>query len=249
MVSERTSPSVNENVSFTWRVLRRICYPMADLVVAQTQDAARWIEAKCRAKVVVIPNALRLLPHVNRRREPLIIAAGRLSQEKGFDLLLSAFAKIAADFTDWRLCIIGHGPEFAALSELRERLQLTSRTEIVGHVSDIEAWMARASLLVHPSRREGFPNVVLEAMGMGAAVICADCRSGPAELIKHDVNGYLVPVDDLDALVAAMTRLMSSPDIRDRLGTEAVMVRWEYAQETIYGKWEKCLLPYTTARH
>jgi GalNAc-alpha-(1->4)-GalNAc-alpha-(1->3)-diNAcBac-PP-undecaprenol alpha-1,4-N-acetyl-D-galactosaminyltransferase len=126
---------------------------------------------------------------------------------------------------------------------LRDELNLTGRAEFVGEVRDAELWMARAGLLVHPSRREGFPNVVLEAMGMGTAVICADCRAGPSELIEDGVNGRLVPVDDVDALTRVMSELMTKPDLRRGLGREACKVREAFSQTLIMEKWEACLLP------
>jgi GalNAc-alpha-(1->4)-GalNAc-alpha-(1->3)-diNAcBac-PP-undecaprenol alpha-1,4-N-acetyl-D-galactosaminyltransferase len=242
VISERTHPGVNFTVSSAWRVLRRLLYSRADQVVAQTQEAARWIEQVCRTAVLVIPNALRRLPAPQPQREPLIIAVGRLSREKGFDLLLEAFARICAHFPDWRLCIIGQGAEGPALKELAISLKLQGRVDFVGQVSDVETWMARAAVLVHPSRREGFPNVVLEAMAMGLAVICTDCRSGPAELIQDGINGRLVPVDDLEILVRAMSEVLVSPDLRKRLGAEAAKVRQRYEQSVVMKKWEACVL-------
>jgi GalNAc-alpha-(1->4)-GalNAc-alpha-(1->3)-diNAcBac-PP-undecaprenol alpha-1,4-N-acetyl-D-galactosaminyltransferase len=95
--------------------------------------------------------------------------------------------------------------------------------------------------MIHSSRREGFPNAVLEAMGMGAPVICADCPSGPAELIRDGVNGRLVPVGDVGALARVMTELIKRPEAREKLGREAVRVRQEYDPCAIMAKWEACL--------
>ncbi len=243
VVSERTHPAINRTIGMPWRVLRRICYHMADVVVAQTQDAGRWLERHCHARVRVIPNSLRSLPQIHCERELMIIAVGRLSKEKGFDLLVKSFARIVRDYPRWRVCIIGEGTERQALADLRDELGLRERVDFVGEVRHVDLWMARASLLVHPSRREGFPNAVLEAMGMGLAVICTDCRAGPSELITDGVNGRLVPVDDVDALTSAMLELMAKPALRQRLGREASQVRRLYRQELIMEKWEACLFP------
>ncbi len=241
VVAERTHPAINRTIGGAWRLLRRLCYSQADAVVAQTQDAGRWLERNCRARVTVIPNFLRELPAEEYSREKTIIAVGRLSSEKGFDLLLQAFAGLAAKFPDWRVCVLGDGIERASLMRLRDELQMTDRIEFVGEVRQVETWMARAALLVHPSRREGFPNVVLEAMGMGMAVICADCRAGPSELIEDGANGRLVPVDDVRALAQAMAELMTSPLLRERLGAEARKVRARFSQDLIMEKWQACL--------
>ncbi len=228
VIAERTSPAVNHNVRQPWRLLRRLCYSWADVVVAQTRDAARWLEQNCRTRVTVIPNSLRPMPLLERERELLIVAVGRLDREKAFDQLIRAFARLSADFPQWRVAILGTGPE---------------QDTLAGQVQDVEVWMARAGLLVHPSRREGFPNVVLEAMGMGAAVICTDCRSGPAELIRDGINGRLVPVDDLECLVRVMRDLLGDPTARGRLGSAARAVRSDYASDRILQLWEACLLP------
>jgi glycosyltransferase involved in cell wall biosynthesis len=176
IVAERTHPAINFNISRHWRLLRRGLYSKASIVVAQTRDAAKWIEHECRARVEVIPNALRPLPVVNGTRLPLIIGVGRLSQEKGFDLLLRAFAELAPMFPEWRLAILGRGTYKECLLRLVEELDLTHKVEFAGQVENPESWMAQASLLVHPSRREGFPNVVLEAMAMACAVTAAQDR-------------------------------------------------------------------------
>jgi GalNAc-alpha-(1->4)-GalNAc-alpha-(1->3)-diNAcBac-PP-undecaprenol alpha-1,4-N-acetyl-D-galactosaminyltransferase len=241
VVAERTHPAINRTVSLPWRLLRRICYWRADAVVAQTHDAGRWLKRNCGARVRVIANSLRDLPQIQCDREPMIIAVGRLSKEKGFDLLLKAFAKISQNFPSWRVSILGDGLERGALTRLRDELNLADRVEFVGEVQHVELWMARAGLLVHPSRREGFPNAVLEAMGMGLAVICADCRAGPSELIKDGINGRLVPVNDVDVLARVMSELMAAPQVRERLGCEARLVRKQYAQDAIMDKWQACL--------
>ncbi len=103
--------------------------------------------------------------------------------------------------------------------------------------------MSRAGLVVQPSRFEGFPNAVLESMGMGAAVISADCPAGPAELIEDGVNGRLVPVDDVFTLSRVMGDLMADPALRARLGREALKVRERFRQESIMARWEALLLP------
>jgi len=241
VVSERTNPSVNATVSRPWRVLRRIVYSWASHVVAQTQDAARWIETRCRTSVVVIPNALRALPVRDSKREPLIVAVGRLSAEKGLDVLLRAFSQVREEFPEWSVRIIGDGPERNALEALCVSLNLSDSVHFLGQVQNVEEWLARAGLMIHSSRREGFPNAVLEAMGMGVAVICADCPSGPAELIQDGVNGRLVPIGDVSALARVMTELMKRPAVREGLGREAVRVRQEYDPSTIMAKWEACL--------
>jgi GalNAc-alpha-(1->4)-GalNAc-alpha-(1->3)-diNAcBac-PP-undecaprenol alpha-1,4-N-acetyl-D-galactosaminyltransferase len=244
VVSERIQPALQTQVPRPWRILRRLLYAAADDVVAQTKDAAGWLEKHCRISVSVVPNALRPLPTPCCDRRPIIVAVGRLTHQKGFDLLLRAFARIASTVTDWNAVIIGEGHERENLTRLRDELLLNERVEFVGQSRETVAWMSRAGLIVQPSRFEGFPNVVLEGMGLGAAVISADCRSGPSDMIEDGVNGRLVPVEDVDALAKVMADLISRPDERERLGRAACAVRERYRQDVVMGKWETCLFPH-----
>jgi GalNAc-alpha-(1->4)-GalNAc-alpha-(1->3)-diNAcBac-PP-undecaprenol alpha-1,4-N-acetyl-D-galactosaminyltransferase len=243
VVSERTQPALHRALPWTWRTLRRVLYRWADVVVAQTQDAARWLAENCRTVVTVIPNALRDLPEPAGNRQLSIVAVGRLSHEKGFDILLRAFARIAPAFGKWRLTIVGEGEERQNLTRLCDELQLEDRVTFVGQSSDVVAWMSHAGLIVQPSRFEGFPNVVLEAMGLGTAVISANCPSGPSDMIEDGVNGRLVPVDDVDRLADVMTELISCADERSRLGRAAYKVRERFRQDVVMERWEACLFP------
>jgi glycosyltransferase involved in cell wall biosynthesis len=243
VVSERVQPAWETGLPLGWRLLRRLVYGRAAAIVSQTGATANWIRENWGKQAQVIPNALRTLPPGSDRREALVLGIGRLVPQKGFDLLLPAFAALAAKFPDWRLAILGEGPERANLLRLRDELGLAERVEFPGHVQDVEKWMVRAGLVVQPSRFEGFPNAVLESMGMGAAVISADCPAGPAELIEDGVNGRLVPVDDVAALSRVMAELMGEPALRERLGNEATKVRERFHQESIMAQWEALLLP------
>jgi GalNAc-alpha-(1->4)-GalNAc-alpha-(1->3)-diNAcBac-PP-undecaprenol alpha-1,4-N-acetyl-D-galactosaminyltransferase len=240
-VSERVQPAYHTDFPWTWRIFRRILYRWADEVIAQTQDAAQWLTRHCAAHVTVIPNALRALPEPSREKQRLIVAVGRLTHQKGFDILLRAFARISAEFKDWRVAIIGEGAERDNLMRLREELMLADRVDFVGQIPDVLDWMDHAGMVVQPSRFEGFPNVVLESMGLGTVVVSADCPSGPADLIQDGVNGRLVPVDDADALARVMADLISRPDERARLGRAATGVRERYRQDVVMGRWEECL--------
>ena len=241
VVSERVQPALDASLPRTWRSLRRIFYKHAGAVVAQTEDAARWLERNCGTTVVVIPNALRCLPEPSDDRQTVVVAVGRLTHQKGFDVLLRAFARIAPVFKEWRLAILGEGEERQNLLRLRNELSLDERVEFVGHTSEVVGWMARAGLVVQPSRFEGFPNVLLESMGLGAAVISADCPSGPSDIIEEGVNGRLVPVDDVERLAEVMAELISRPDERARLGRAAYRVRERFRQDVVMRRWEECL--------
>jgi GalNAc-alpha-(1->4)-GalNAc-alpha-(1->3)-diNAcBac-PP-undecaprenol alpha-1,4-N-acetyl-D-galactosaminyltransferase len=242
VVAERTDPSQNQTISGFWKRMRRLTYRWAGAVVAQTGDAARWLDRQCGIRSLVIPNAIREMPEINAARASFILAVGRLTPEKGIDTLLRAFALISAEFSDWRVVVAGEGPEHAALEALREQQHLTGRVDFIGEIRDVESLFARAGLVVHASRREGFPNVVLEAMAMGAPVVCTNCKSGPADIIRDRVNGRLIAVDDVGDLAAAMKELIENPGLRLKLASEALKIRGLYKQNMIMERWYVALL-------
>lgn len=242
VVAERTDPSANHTVPIMWRLGRWLLYRRAAMVVAQTCQAAKWLSRHCSCVVDVIPNALRNLPTPPEAREPVVVSAGRLDPVKGFDMVLRAFSKNADAFPGWRLVIAGDGPQRDTLKRLASGLGIQDRVDWLGQRRDIEQIFGKAAVVAQGSRFEGFPNVILEAMGMGAAVISTDCRSGPREIIEHGKSGFLVPVDDVKSLTVRLYELMSSEALRQRLGKAAMEVRVRFAQETVLGQWEKLIL-------
>jgi glycosyltransferase involved in cell wall biosynthesis len=243
VISERAHPAHDTNVRPLWRLLRKIVYRWCDEIVAQTREAALWLQQHFTVNVRVIPNGLRTLPTPVAERQLLIVAVGRLVRQKGFDLLLRAFAQVAAEFADWQVVVLGDGAERSSLVAQRDELQLTGRVRFLGEVREVEDWLARAGLVVQPSRFEGFPNAVLEAMALGAAVISADCPAGPADLIQDGVNGRLVPVEDVSALAGAMRELLADPKLRASLGERARLVTQRFHQDRIMALWQAALLP------
>jgi GalNAc-alpha-(1->4)-GalNAc-alpha-(1->3)-diNAcBac-PP-undecaprenol alpha-1,4-N-acetyl-D-galactosaminyltransferase len=242
VVAERTDPSQNRTISRFWKWMRRLSYHCAAAVVAQTGGAAQWLDKQCRIQSLVIPNAIREMPKLQATRGPFILSVGRLTPEKGVDTLLKAFARISAEFSEWRVVVAGDGPEHAALLAMRDQQQLTEKVDFLGEIRDVESWFARAGVVVHASRREGFPNVVLEAMAMGAPVVCTDCKSGPADLIRDRVNGRLIAVDDVSALAEALKELIENPGLRQKLASEALKVRDSHQQTMIMRRWNSVLL-------
>jgi glycosyltransferase involved in cell wall biosynthesis len=168
-----------------------------------------------------------------------VIAVGRLSREKGVDLLLHAFARAALPLSAWQLVILGDGPERPALEAQIRVLGLQHNVLMPGVVADPERWLQHAELFVLSSRFEGFPNALLEAMSCGLAAVAFDCPSGPGEIIRNEHTGLLVPPADADALTAAIARLAQDPDLRRRLGTAAALdVAQRFNLNRVAALWE-----------
>jgi GalNAc-alpha-(1->4)-GalNAc-alpha-(1->3)-diNAcBac-PP-undecaprenol alpha-1,4-N-acetyl-D-galactosaminyltransferase len=170
-----------------------------------------------------------------------ILAVGRLYPEKGFDLLLEAFAKCAAAHPNWNLRIIGEGPERELLAQLIGQFGLLERVRIDPVLPDLSSSLTQADLFVLSSCHEGFPNVLLEAMAAGVPVISFDCESGPRDIIRHGIDGVLVPAGDVGALALALDRLMGSAADRAQLAERAPEVIERFSLAKIATMWRNVL--------
>jgi GalNAc-alpha-(1->4)-GalNAc-alpha-(1->3)-diNAcBac-PP-undecaprenol alpha-1,4-N-acetyl-D-galactosaminyltransferase len=244
VVSERIDPR-QYVIPKSWHLLRRLLYPLARYVVVQTDSVASWARAfVAESKIRVIPNPVR--PVSQRYERPAaiagrlwVVAVGRLAEQKGFDLLLDAYAQSKLTEAGWRLAILGEGPERDSLERKITQLGLSKSVLMPGTVGEPQAWMQHADLFVLPSRYEGFPNALLEAMSCGLAVAAFDCPSGPGEIVRHEQTGLLVPPGNVDALSAAITRLATDADFRRRLGSAAATdVAARFSIERVSAMWE-----------
>ncbi|WP_372716893.1 glycosyltransferase family 4 protein [Novipirellula sp.] len=147
-------------------------------------------------------------------------AMGRLSPEKGFDLLIRAVSQLIDSGVRVCLKIAGEGGERASLQQLIRELGCTQHVQLIGHVKDIKLFFQAIDVFVLSSLREGLPNVVLESMAMGTPVI-ATRIAGLPKLIENDHNGKLIDSDSVPALYGAIADLAGSPESRDRLSRNA----------------------------
>ena len=244
VVSERTDPSLHY-VGRIWHVLRRIIYPSANALVVQTHALRPWAQSIVGGKRVhVIPNPVRDMRHATEatsaQRTPTVVAAGRLVPAKGFDLLLEAFASASQDRPDWKLVIMGEGPERERLMNRAQELDIADRVSLPGWIAEPGRLLTSAGIFAMSSRYEGFPNALLEAMACGAPSVSFACV-GPAEIIENEIDGLLVEVGSAAALARALQRLMNDDELRERLGCNAVKVCHRYALESVIQQWDRVL--------
>jgi glycosyltransferase involved in cell wall biosynthesis len=255
IVSERVDPR-QHRIPRAWRWLRRGLYPRAAAVVVQTESVAQWARSFVASeRVHVIANPVRppltafdrpaLLPRGN-----VIIAIGRLIRQKGFPLLIEAFSRSGLPSQGWYLVILGEGPDRRALQEQVRQLGLRHRVGLPGLVALPEAWLQHADLFVLSSLFEGFPNALLEAMACGVASVAFDCPSGPAEIIRHERSGLLLPAGDVAALAAALADLASDPPRRERLAQAArTDVAARFQLRKIVEQWQELLESVSSEQH
>jgi glycosyltransferase involved in cell wall biosynthesis len=257
VVAERIFPGATP-LALPWRWLRRLTYPRAALHLVQTEAIAAWLRQRRLARRTrVLANAIPWpLPEHPPQLDPaellspderLVLAVGTKPHQKGFDRLVPAFAAVAARRPGWRLAIVGLPPQawppsWAALPAG------AAGPLLPGRVGNLAAWYARADLFVLSSRFEGIPNVLLEAMASGCACLAIDCPTGPAELLEHDRNGWLLPADaGVGELETALETLMDDPGRRQRLGQGARGVRQRFAESTIRRRFLDALAPWLEA--
>ncbi|MFN6538008.1 MAG: glycosyltransferase family 4 protein [Nostoc sp. EkiNYC01] len=245
IVSERSNP-VKSSLGLNWQKLRKLTYLFADKIVFQTQRARDYFPSKLQNNSCIIPNMV-VLPPIKKQSsekfsaERSLIAMGRFVPEKGFDLLLQAFAKLKDNYPEWTLTILGDGKLRPELESLRHQLGLGDRVHFPGMVNNTYAFLQEAEFFIMSSRFEGFPNALCEAMACGLPVISTDCPSGPREIIRDGIDGILVPNEDVSALAAAMERLMSNEQERKSLAARAPEITERFAVEKIMGMWEEVL--------
>jgi len=245
IISERAHP-VHWDIGRIWSWLRRLMYPHTDTLVIQSEAIRDW------AEVVVPKRCIRVIPNpVGRQfsantgntspRRPFVLAVGRLSPEKGFDLLIQAFRSVVERHPDWSLTIIGEGSRDGELKALAHKFLPPESIRFLGTVKDPEHYYRIAGLFVLPSRFEGFPNALLEAMACGCAVLATDSPGGTSVMVRNGVNGLLVPPGDVEALARGMDRLMTDAAERARLGERALDVSIRFSIDKIAALWEDAI--------
>ena len=234
---------LNAHPGVLLRAMKR-SYPKLDALVALTKADARDYErllGEARPRIEHVPNAARDLgaarPDLDAR---VVLGAGRLNRQKGFDLLVSAFARVAPSHRDWRLRICGQGQEREELERLVAEQGLQGIAKLPGP-RDLGEEIGKASVFVLSSRFEGFPLVLLEAMSVGMAVVSFDCPTGPRDLVEDGRNGLLVPANDVEALAAAIARMMDDEELRRRCAAAAPGSVRAYSAEAVGRRWEELL--------
>lgn len=178
----------------------------------------------------------------------VVIAAGRLTSQKGFERLVEAWIPLATSHPDWQLRIYGDGPQWQMLNDLVAKTGVGERILMGGVTDELEAELAGSSIYAMSSRYEGLPMVLLEALSKGVPPVSFDCPEGPRQLIDHGVNGLLVPEGDVPALTEGLRTLMDDADLRRRLGERALETARAYQADAVTDRWLELVAEIDAAR-
>ncbi|MFF8974747.1 glycosyltransferase family 4 protein [Streptomyces sp. NPDC014995] len=215
-----------DNHSPRLRTALRRAYRRLDVLTTVTEADAAAYRRKMRlpgVRVEALPNSVPdpVLPAADGTAK-VVVAAGRLVPVKRYDLLIEAFALVAAEHPDWQLRIYGKGEEHARLQRLIHDLGLYENAFLMGAAAPMEAEWVKGSIGAATSSFEPFGMTIVEAMRCGLPVVSTDCPHGPREIIEDGVDGRLVPVGDRDALGAALLELVRDHERRRLMGRKAI---------------------------
>lgn len=239
VVSERNDPATIPSEEII-RVLRKMTYNFADGYVFQTKEAKEYFSQRIQRRSTIIYNPLscEITCSQQVKRVKTIVGVGRLSSQKNFSLLISAFASIADKYVDYTVDIYGDGPLREKLEELAKAKGLSNRVIFHGQVENLLDVIRDSAVFVMSSDYEGMSNALIEALALGLPVISTDHAGGGAkELIIDGFNGLLVPVGDEKALAEKIDYVLANPDIGYNLSKNAISIREKLALPNVCNEW------------
>lgn len=221
----------------------------ADGIVFQTKNAAKFY---CKSNrhikdYVIIPNAIRnkyQIKTVTKRRK-VIVAVGRLTAQKNYELLISAFYEFQKKYGGYELEIYGEGKLESKLKKKTKKLKIDNKVHFKGFVKNVSDKIYDAEMYILASNYEGIPNSLIEAMSIGVPVISTNCDGGGAELlINNGVNGILIEKNNVEQMIKAMTYYIAYPEIAKKYSEAAKYSIRKFNPDVIYDRWEEYIKNY-----
>ena len=251
VVSERNDPRL-QRLRFPWTLLQGWLWFRADCITANTVGVLEGLKTcfpQHEAAMKLLPNPLvlsSLCESEDSRVEELgeggFLAVCRLVHQKGIDVLIHAYAALPLSIrSEWPLTIAGDGPERSSLEQLVHRLLPVGQVRFLGFQAEPMSLYRSADVFVLPSRFEGMPNALLEAMGSGMAVVVSNASPGPLEVVADGKTGLVVRSEDVQSLANAMERIALDHSLRDQLGQAAQKLMQQQAWSALDGVWRDVL--------
>lgn len=237
--SERCNPNESKGLK---RILTKISSCNCDGFIFQTERAKKCYPKKVQNKSVVIHNAIGnpILDKVDPKSimsENLITTMGRLEYQKAHDVMIKACAPVLKLHPEYKLIIYGEGSLRSYLQNLIDELGMKENIFLPGNTQYAVSEVAKSQIFLLTSRFEGMPNALMEAMALGIPCISTDCDMGPSELIKNGINGYLVPVDDIEAITEKLELLMEDDKLREKISENSKKINDTHSIDKIYSKY------------
>lgn len=242
-ISERADPNSRKH-SYLYHYLEEIVYSKAARLILQTEQIKSYYSKRLQKKICVIPNPIdnkTIIPY-NDVRDKRIVAVGRMSPQKNFQLLINTFARFVQSHKEYTLEIYGEGVLRDELSSQIEKLKICDKVKLMGYVPDVIDRIRTSGMYISTSNYEGISNSMLEAMALGIPCICTDCPVGGAAMVISDSkDGFLIPMNDENILLDRMEFLADNCNIASELGKAATSVRARFALQRIADIWEKTI--------
>lgn len=236
----------NQNPGVPYRKLtRRWAARRADAIVTLTKADKRLYEEhlRLRCPVIAIPNPM-------RKPEPepmydtesrIIISSGRLTYQKGFDMLVDVAVQVLPNHPDWQWWILGEGEDRPMLEQKIAKAGIGNQLILKGRVDDMDGYYRKAAVFVMTSRFEGLPMVLLEAKAYHLPIVSFDCETGPAEVVQDGVNGDLSPLGQIDRMAQLVNRAIDEPERRGRYSEHAMVTASTFDLGNIIKQWKSLI--------
>ena len=226
---------------FIWSKLSGWAYKRSDVCVFQLEEVRDFFGESKLKKSYIIPNPFvpfDIEPIKFEDRSKTIVSAGRFTDQKGFDLLIKAFSEVKKKHPEYSLTIYGDGSEYQDYLSLVESLDLKNDVYLPGFSKDVPNAIKDAGIFCLPSRYEGIPNALIEAMSLAIPTVAADCSPGGARFLTDDgKRGLLVPRNDSAAIAEGIIKLIEDPELAKILGDEGLAVRTLFSPDRIASLW------------
>ena len=243
--AEREAPARFEHLKAgKWQWLIYQSFRLAKIITIQCEGYRKDYHEYLRKKTRTISNPVFsskefASPSGRNSEKKQLLCVGRLGYQKNQQILIKAFAKITNDFPEWELLLAGEGGDRNELENEVNKLKLQDKIHLPGAISDTHSLYCQSHLFCLPSRWEGFPNVVAEAMSHGLPVVGYAGCAGTNELIEDGVNGLLAEGNgNIDSLAECLGKLMSDGEMREKMGKAGIESMKKYKPEIIFGQWE-----------
>lgn len=245
VISERNDPG-NQSEGLFWDMARIFLYGLSDVVTANSNKAlehlSRYVQ---KSKLEYVPNPIRQFPAGanldSTTPEPFFLTIGRLHEQKAHDILLKAFRDFSKNHPKWYLELVGEGSLERTLKSLAHSLELTEKIHFRGRIENPRRFYERASVFIMPSRHEGMPNALFEAISFGVPTIISDHCGMANEILEHRVSALIVPKDDVKALADAMAEIVQNKDLARVIARNAYEIGQEYSLNSVLAKWDLIL--------